>query len=133
MSWTPVIDIMACWDRPRRGVALKGDQLVYFECRYDEAEDDYSPEYGVKPISRDLLPPIAERRAIFNRWSDALHAANTKIETHPALPVDRARWDELGGMIDPEMKMDWSTAPLARPKFRRAEGEQDSWELDWGD
>jgi hypothetical protein len=131
MSWNPVVDVIDYHDFPRRGVAFKDGQLVYFECPFDKAGDEYSAVFSFKVIGRDLLPLVEERREIFKRWKEAVHSATTTDEAMPALPADQPRWNALSAILDPEMKLDPLSAPKARPTFRPTGTELFEREVNW--
>lgn len=106
VMWNRVVTIEDFWDRPRSGIAFHDGDLVAYKSLWDIDADDYSDQYGIAPIDENLLPLIEERLSIFIRWSNAFHAGETPRETHPALPADRSRYDELTSILDPHIKVD---------------------------
>ena len=86
-------------DVPRLGVAqLNGVPHIY-EAIFDENSDEYSNNYYLSPIDDQKLAAILEDWAIWQRWQAAFNAKQTTLETHPALPADLKRHNELVKVI----------------------------------
>jgi hypothetical protein len=98
------------FDRPRSGLAdFEGAPHVY-DCIFDEARDEYSERYRLIPTDRELAGLMKESWKIWLRWSNARHQGRTPLETHPTLPRDRARHDEIAARM----------ATLPQPDMARA-------------
>jgi hypothetical protein len=77
-----------------------------------------------------LLPLIEERQAIFLRWKRAFRAQNTTLDTHPALPEERARYEELSKTIGP-IRVDAKRAVSVRAAFRNINVDGLGTEVEW--
>lgn len=55
--------------------------------------------YALYPVSDALAALIHERSEIFERWHQAYRADASAMDHHPALPADRARYEELDGLV----------------------------------
>jgi hypothetical protein len=83
------------YDGPRRGIAdYEGNPHLY-ECIFDESKDDYSNQFLVMPLDPETFQLAMEDWTIWKRWEVAFHAGQTDLSTHPALPSDRERHNEL--------------------------------------
>jgi hypothetical protein len=117
-DWERVWAVFDYWDGPRRGVADFGGAPHAYE-RYHDGEDvpDWDPFYRLQRIDDATLALVVEQWAIWVRWATAFHAGAETIETHPALPHERARNDELARMIGDRLTVAMD-APSARAEFR---------------
>jgi hypothetical protein len=71
------------------------------------------------PIDAATLALALEDWAIWRRWETAIYRRETTVETHPALPVDRHRHEELKRLMDPLMNIDKTRAVRVSADFRR--------------
>src|SRR5579863_2362436 len=82
-------------DRPIEGFANFEGSPHHFRCEFDHDADEYSDVYCLTPISAATLQLVVERWQIWLRWNAAFRAGETSLDTHPALPNENARYDEL--------------------------------------
>ena len=109
------------YDRPRGGIAdLEGSPHIY-ESQFSDI-DDYTDIFHLTPVSPELFEIALEDWEIWLRWQDAYRKNETPHETHPALPADRARHDELEPMLEQALVVDESNFVKATAEFRRTEG-----------
>jgi hypothetical protein len=118
MRWERVVAIYEFYDGPRRGVAFLDGKLYFFDSVFEEVEDNYSEEFDLTPIDEALLPLIEEDWRIWTRWATAYHAGETSLDTHPALPADRPRHDELKAILDPLLVVNSDKAVRRLAEFR---------------
>ena len=78
-----------------------------------------------------MLPCIEEDWAIWLRWAEAFKVGATDISTHPTLPEDRPRRQELQAALAPFMRVDRNSRPLYRPEFRSGDWNQTDLEVRW--
>ncbi len=82
-------------DGPREGIAdFQGKPHIY-KCQFSEANDDWTDLFWLMAIDEELFALAREQHAIFIRWRAQFDLGNASIESHPALPADRARYDAL--------------------------------------
>lgn len=104
------------YDGPRAGFAdFCGVPHAYLSIWLDDAED-WDPAYRLWPVSPEVLALAQENWGIWERWQDAFCADETTEETHPALPADAPRHEE----IEPVIMAFLDTAPA---DARRALGD----------
>ena len=118
MCWERVVTIDYFHDGPRHGVAFLDGKPHVYDSVFDEAEDEYSDEFELPPIDAALVPLIEERRRIQNNWALAFRAGETSLDNHPALPVDRGRYEELNAILDPLLATKSENAPRRIAEFR---------------
>jgi len=94
-----VYTISDWYDGARAGVADYQGQPHYYKCQWDESAGNWAEHYGLMPLDADTFHLALEDWAIWQRWQAALEEGKTTQETHPALPEDRPRHDELQALL----------------------------------
>lgn len=122
MGFTRDYTMTDYWDGPRGGIADFDGLPHVYESEWSDAEDDYAPTYRLSPVTAEVLKLALEDWAIWERWSIAFHAGTTTRETHPALPEDRMRHEELKAKLQDRLQIDPENFVRARGKFRGAPG-----------
>jgi hypothetical protein len=90
-----IYTVINFWDGIRSGIADFNGSPHYYECPFDEARDDWADYFLLHPIDEEIFRLAMEDWAIWQRWYAASQGGATTIETHPALPEDRARHTEI--------------------------------------
>ena len=102
--WERVYTIDAYHDGPVLGVAdYRGKPHVY-ERQFNTDEDDFAEHFRLSEIDAALLQLILEKWDNRLRWSAAFQQRETGIDTHPALPQDRQRYEEPVQLIGNRFK-----------------------------
>jgi hypothetical protein len=109
-----VFTINDYYDGPRLGVAELGGAPHIYEAEFDHSNDEYGETYFLSPISQELLDLVLEDWAIWCRWHEAHKRGEVASETHPALPHERARHEEIKQLIGEKLKSD----PSNRRRFK---------------
>jgi hypothetical protein len=121
------------WDQPRTGVADFHGVPHAYQAVFDEAEDEWSDICLLRPIDDETFHLALEGNEIFERWLHAFHAGRTSLDTHPALPEDRHRHEEISSLLKPRMTIDPDQAIRARVEFRATSGSgaNAQWQAHW--
>jgi hypothetical protein len=119
-----VLTINDYHDGPRLGVAeLNGVPHIY-EAEFDHSADEYGENYFLSPIEQSLLELVLEDWGIWCRWHQAYTKNEVAHDSHPALPGDRARHEELKQLIgnglrsDPENRARYKGSFTTPPECR---------------
>ena len=116
-NFEAVYTMTTFYDGPRGGVADFEGRPHAYASLFDESVG-YSDTFLLMPIDDELFRFALEDWAIWLRWDEAFRAGKTPQETHPALPSDRQRHEELerliGGRLDPRPELSYR----ARAEFR---------------
>jgi hypothetical protein len=99
------------YDGPLLGIAeLNGVPHIYEA----DSTDKYGDTYFLSPIDAELLALVLEDWAIWRRWDAAYKRGEVTLASHPALPHERKRQEELERIIGSRLKSD----PMNRLYFR---------------
>ena len=105
------------YDGPRGGVAdFQGSPHVH-EWLFDEAVG-YLRVFQLSRIDDETFRLALEDWAICRRWERAFHAGLMTQETHPALPEDRPRHEQLSTVLAGRLGIDPDRAVLAKGDFQ---------------
>jgi hypothetical protein len=102
---------------PRKGIADFQGKPHVFKSEWADSEggDD---SFLLMPIEREIFSLAIENWAIWRRWETAFHEGKATKETHPALPEDRQRHEEIKRLLEGKLEIDPSQAIRARADFR---------------
>jgi len=107
------------YDGPRDGIADFEGRPHAYTSLFDESQG-YSDTFLLMPIEEGVFRLALEDWEIWCRWEKAFYAGTTSQETHPALPVDRARHEELNRLIGDRLQPLESASRRAQAEFRPA-------------
>ena len=123
-GYEEVLTVTDYYDGPRKGIANFQGLPHFYECIFDEAEDEYSDLYRLTPISQPILELAKEDWAIWKRWEAAFRSGKTTIESHPALPQDRPRHEEIRAILDSALTTNTAVCVTQRGLFERLGSEE---------
>ncbi len=119
-DWERVYTVHDWWDGPRVGFAdFRGVPHAYRSI-FRQDLDDWDPEnrFELSPVEPSSLALALEDWAIWCRWEEALYAGETTDDTHPALPADRARHEEIAPLVYRALELDPGRRQTAAGEFR---------------
>jgi hypothetical protein len=130
-AWERVYTVNDFYDGPRLGVAnLRGKPHIY-EAEFGEALDDYTGSFWLRENDQHLLTLVLEDCEVWLRWQQAYKQGSATIESHPALPDDRARHDEIARFIGDQLTVKAGSPVLKLASFRG--GVPNDLEVAWTD
>ncbi len=88
------------------GVADFNGQPHYYECILEDEFDNYSQVFLLHPIDAETFHLALEDWDIWERWNDAREQGKVSLETHPALPEERERHDEISKILKSRLVVD---------------------------
>src|SRR5262249_44238017 len=83
-----------------------------------DIDTDQEDTFLLMPITLETLELALEDWAIWRRWETAFHEGRTSTDTHPALPEDRSRHNEINQELNKRLVMDESQAFCAKAIFQ---------------
>ncbi len=105
------------YDGPIRGIADFRGQPHYYERQFDVEKDEWSDRYWLTPLDAETFALAMEAWDIWQRWQTAFHQQRTTLATHPALPEERVRSDELAAILGTRLVVDRHHGLEARGGF----------------
>jgi hypothetical protein len=90
-----VFTVTEYFDGPRKGNANYHGRPHFYECVFDEANDNYSDLFQLTPVDTEIFELAMEDWGIWRRWEIAFHTGKADIATRPALPHETKRHLEL--------------------------------------
>ncbi len=98
-SWQRILTQNEYYDGPVFGIAeFRGVPHVY-ERQWDPALDEYGEFFLLSPIEPDLLDLLMEDWEIWLRWDAAFKRGEADEKSHPALPDEQGRHQEIQELI----------------------------------
>jgi hypothetical protein len=100
-----VFTITDYYDGPLRGIANFRGRPHAFVRMFDYQQDEYSNIYQLHPIDADTLRLALEQWDIWLGWEAAFYRREVELESHPALPAERNRYEELERILAPALEV----------------------------
>jgi hypothetical protein len=104
------------YDGPRAGIADFNGSPHYYECLFDDSKG-YLDIFQLSPIEHETFQLALEDWAIWRRWKRAYHEGLADQSTHPALPRERQRHEELQVILERRLKIKEDQAIQAKGDF----------------
>jgi len=124
--WEAVHTVTGFCDGPRAGIADFGGAAHLYEAEWDSGRGDYGDTFMLMPVDRETLALALKDWAIWQRREAAFHRGLADRKTHPALPRDRERREELKSLLTGRLEVDpeWSVRMVGEFRVRTDAGEQ---------
>ena len=106
------------YDGPRRGIAELHGGPHLFESEWRDNEDMDADTFLLMPIDAEVFSLALEDLAIWRRWETAFRQGNATQDTHPALPQDRQRHEELKPLLEGHLVVDPARSIRMKAEFR---------------
>lgn len=115
------------YDGPRGGVAdFEGRPHVYRSLFVNLGRDAngqwLEDVFVLKPIDQEMLALVLEDWGIWLRWESAFKAGAAPHDSHPALPADRARHDEIWPKLEALLELPENEPGLIRARASFMQG-----------
>jgi hypothetical protein len=120
--WDRILTIHNYYDGPRLGIAEVNGIPHIYESEFDEDADDYAKTYLVSAIDEVLLSLVLEDWEIWLRWDAAWKRGDVTLDTHPALPADRQRYETLKAEIGQRLTASPEASKRMTAEFRNLQG-----------
>ena len=133
MSMDRIYTVDDYYDGPVCGVATLDGEPHYYECIFDEKNDEYSKNYRLSPISESTLQLVQEQWGIWLRWNEAFNEGKVEASTHPALPEDEKRNTEIEALTSKDKAICDNNYSVMHAKFivPKDPGWASSWFVEW--
>ncbi|MDQ0467974.1 hypothetical protein [Labrys wisconsinensis] len=116
--WDRVHTVNKYYDGPELGIAdYRGKPYIY-EKQFDAADGEDTSRFLLSEIEPELLALVLEDWQIWLRWDEAYRQGEAGVKTHPALPEERERHDELAQRIGDRLRADPRLGIVKWARFR---------------
>jgi hypothetical protein len=105
------------YDGPLSGIAELDGVPHFYESEGADRDLD-ADVFMLSPVPAEVLALALEDWQIWRRWEEAFHRGQATTETHPALPNDRARHDEILKLLAGRARVDPSNPIRASGTFQ---------------
>lgn len=115
------------YDGARNGIADLNGEPHYYENHWNEGDQFWSEIYLLQPLDAETFALAMEDWEIWLRWERAFKEDKTTHETHPALPEDRERHNELEKILAERLVVSPETSVKATAEFIYGEPTKVKW------
>src|SRR4051812_2948137 len=129
-GWQRILTEEEYYDGPVFGIAEFQNVPHVYERQWDSALEEYGEVFLLSPIEADLLALVMEDWKIWLRWDAAFQRGDINAETHPALPAERARHEEIQSLVGGRMEAKRGGPIKQFGVLKIVEGE---WRVKWSD
>lgn len=138
MAFERIYTVWDYYDGPRSGIATYLGQPHHYDCEWDEVADDYANRFLLTPIDDEALALALEQWKIWREWEHRFHRGEVSQSTHPALPGQHSRYEELGVTLKAYIAASSGSRIRARAIFRAQSsqtppGVMRELEVEWSD
>ena len=105
------------YDGPRRGITDFNGQPHLYESEWRDGENLDADTFLLMPIDKETFSLALEDWAIWRRWETAFCQGKASQETHPALPDEGSRHEELQRLLTTRLVMDPARAIRKKAEF----------------
>ncbi|MEZ5989283.1 MAG: hypothetical protein R3F30_09210 [Planctomycetota bacterium] len=116
--WDLVHTVTDYYDGPRAGVADLDGAPHCYRSEWNQEQEEGDEVFLLMPIDEETLALATEDQEIWRRWQDAFRNGFTGLSTHPALPEDRERHEELVALLAGRLNIDPCRAVRKLGTFR---------------
>jgi len=99
MATEQVYTVEEYYDGPVSGVADFAGQPHFYQRVFDDARDEYGPEFDLTPISQQLLALVLEQWTIWRRWEFRFARKEVSLDSHPGYGGRDFEYDRLQTVI----------------------------------
>ena len=117
------------YDGPRSGFAEYSGKPHYYQCEWNEGENDYADTFIVTPIDDETLSLALEQWAIWEEWERKFRRREVPQSTYPGMPGQHQRYGELEAILDKRIPKSSVRGKQARATFRV--GATGDYEVEW--
>jgi hypothetical protein len=117
LGYELVFTITNYYDGPRQGIAMFGGQPHFYDCIFSDENNDYSDLFRLTPVRPAVFELAMEDWEIWCRWEQAFRTGRVTMETHPALPEERGRYEEIKCILDFTLVTDIASSVIRKGQF----------------
>ncbi len=102
-----ILTISNYYDGPKEGIATYKGKPHHYLFLDEEviSEDSWVEMFLLKPLDAATFELAMESWQIWIRWEEAFYSQETTLDTHPALPEERQRYEEIDKILKTNLQM----------------------------
>jgi len=104
MTFEPVLMIWDIYDGPRTGLAQYKGQPHYFNCLWDEPNDNHSEIFSLSPVDDSFIHSATVQWKIYREWEFKFHTGLVELATHPDNRGINLEYDRLKDELNSRLK-----------------------------
>ena len=120
-GYDKVYTVTDYYDGPRAGVADFNGEPHYYECQFDEVQSNWSDIFLLKRLDSETFQLALEDWEIWERWNVAHEEGRVSEDTHPALPEERERHNQIYTILQTKLKSEPEKEIKAKAEFKVVE------------
>ena len=91
------------YDGPRCGMADFLGRPHLYRSLWADIDHERDDVFELFPVDQELFELALEDWAIWRRWRAAFDRGEVSVDSHPALPADRNRQEEIDKILKPQL------------------------------
>jgi hypothetical protein len=119
MAYERVHIVWDYYDCPREGIADFQGRPHLYKCQFSKADDDWTDLYWLMQIDEETFALAKERNEIFVRWKAEFRRGTVTLDTHPARPLERTRYERLQSILGERLNLKPENSVTKRALFDR--------------
>ena len=121
--------ILDWYDGARDGIADFNGKPHYYKNDWNESESNWTEIYYLQQIDIETFALAMEDWQIWILWEQAFKEGKTTQDTHPALPEDRQRHNELEKISTERLVISPETSIRAKAEFIYGQPTKVKWHI----
>jgi hypothetical protein len=117
MSTDRILTVNEYYDGPRLGIAEFGGVPHVYEAEFDHSTDEYGDTYFLSPVQPELWRWCWKTGKSGFAGKRLTSTGDADLCSHPALPAERARHEELERLIGSRLKTDPAQRLYCKAEF----------------
>lgn len=93
------------YDGPRCGMADYLGRPHFYRSLWADIDHERADVFELFPVDDETFTLAVEDWKIWQRWRTAFDRGEVSIDSHPALPADRQRHDEIEMILNPRLAL----------------------------
>jgi hypothetical protein len=127
MGYETVHTVWDYYDGPRSGIADFEGRPHYYNSEWDDNRNNYAADiFTIMPVDEETFSIALEQWKIWQEWEFAFHGGEVSEKTHPGIPGNHPKYEELEGILKRRISDSISERKRVFAKFRAHQGQTHS-------
>jgi hypothetical protein len=129
-----ILTISNYYDGPIEGITTLSGKPHFYECIFDELDDEYSDQFLLTPMSDAIYKIAMESWEMWIRYNTAFKDGAIDKRHHPVLPHERKKYDEIQNVLGEYIVNNKNLSTLKVGSFSHDNAKlpsQGKWQVEW--